>query len=57
MPDQVIVCTDCKSEFIFNEGEQKFYAARDFEQPKRCKECREKRKQRIENLKSKGKSR
>lgn len=44
MPDRPIVCADCGGEFAFTERDQAFYAERGFEPPKRCKECREKRK-------------
>ena len=44
--DKVIKCTDCGEEFIFTAGEQAFYAEKGFNnEPKRCKPCREKRKQ------------
>lgn len=44
--DKVIKCTDCGEEFIFAAGEQAFYAEKGFNnEPKRCKPCREKRKQ------------
>ena len=44
--DKVIKCTDCGEEFISTDGEQAFYAEKGFNnEPKRCKPCREKRKQ------------
>ena len=44
--DKVIKCTDCGEEFISTAGEQAFYAEKGFNnEPKRCKPCREKRKQ------------
>lgn len=39
-----IKCQDCDKEFIFSEAEQKFYQEKNFEQPKRCRLCRNKRK-------------
>ncbi len=46
MPDKILVCEDCKKEFVFTEGEQEFYKERGFEnEPKRCPECRKNRKQ------------
>ena len=42
--DKVIVCQDCGQEFTFTEGEQKFYAERNFAEPVRCKACRDARK-------------
>ena len=37
-------CVDCGDGFLFSKGEQKFYQAQELEVPKRCPECREKRK-------------
>lgn len=42
--NKVIKCQDCGEEFIFNEGEQEFYNKKGLTEPKRCKSCREKRK-------------
>lgn len=45
--DKTIVCreNDCKKEFVFTAGEQKFYAEKGFNnEPTRCPECRAKRK-------------
>lgn len=43
--DKTIVCRDCKNEFIFTAGEQEFYLQKGLDnEPKRCKECRIKRK-------------
>ena len=44
MPDIQITCADCSQPFDHTEGEQKFYAERNFSAPKRCKPCRQKRK-------------
>jgi DNA replicative helicase MCM subunit Mcm2 (Cdc46/Mcm family) len=44
MPDKTIVCQDCGQEFVFSESEQKFYEERGFQDPKRCKPCRDQRK-------------
>ena len=46
MEDKTLVCQDCGKEFIFTVGEQQFYKEKGFDNaPKRCKECRDKRKQ------------
>ena len=46
MADKTLTCKDCGAEFVFTEGEQQFYAEKGFNnEPKRCKPCREKRKQ------------
>lgn len=43
--DKTIVCLDCGKEFVFTAREQEFYAEKGFtNEPKRCKECRDKRK-------------
>lgn len=45
MADKTIVCKDCGKEFVLTEGEQEFYRSHNFTEPKRCKECRQARKQ------------
>jgi len=43
--DKTLTCIDCGREFIFTAAEQEFYAQKGFtNEPKRCKEDREKRK-------------
>ena len=44
--DLRLVCADCRGEFVFEAGEQKFYKMRGLTPPKRCTPCRTKRKQR-----------
>jgi N-acetylglutamate synthase-like GNAT family acetyltransferase len=46
MSDQTLQCKerDCGQEFVFTEGEQKFFADKGFTPPSRCKMCRQKRK-------------
>ena len=45
METKTIVCQDCGKKFEFSEREQEFYKEKGFSEPKRCKDCREKRKQ------------
>lgn len=46
MADKVLVCKDCKAEFVFTEGEQAFYQEKGFDnEPQRCPECRKANKQ------------
>ncbi len=45
MSDKKLVCQDCEKEFDFTEREQEFYAEKGFQEPKRCPECRNARKQ------------
>ena len=43
--DKTLVCQDCGKEFIFTAGEQAFYKEKGLDnEPKRSKECRDKRK-------------
>jgi len=44
MPDKELKCVQCGQMFTFSEGEQKFYAERQYTEPKRCKPCREAKK-------------
>ena len=44
MGSKFIICKDCEEEFEFTEGEQEFYKEKHFNEPKRCKECRDKSK-------------
>ena len=44
--DITLKCKDCNKEFVFTAGEQQFYAEKGFtNQPVRCKECRNAKKQ------------
>ena len=50
MADKVIVCKDCKAEFVFTEREQEFYKEKGFDnEPVRCPDCRRARKQQRNN--------
>ena len=50
--DKVIKCIDCGTEFTFTAREQAFYHEKGFDnEPKRCKECREKKKARMNSQK------
>ena len=42
-----IVCGDCGVEFWYTKGEAKFYTARNWEAPTRCKACRKSKKERM----------
>lgn len=44
MSDEVIVCADCRSEFTFTESEAAFFASKGLTKPRRCKACRQKRR-------------
>lgn len=49
-----IKCQDCGEEFIFSERDQKFYEEKGFLPPKRCRFCRNARKERHLNKKKEG---
>lgn len=52
--DKTIQCVDCGEEFLFTANEQRFYQEKGFtHEPKRCKSCREKKKQERANLENK----
>ena len=43
--DKTIICVDCNQEFVHSAEDQARYAERGFtNEPKRCRDCREKRK-------------
>lgn len=42
--DKIFICIDCKKEFTFDIGEQKFYWSKGLHNPKRCPACRKYRK-------------
>ena len=44
--DQIVNCVDCGAGFILTSGERQFYSDRKLNLPKRCPECRRKRRQR-----------
>ncbi len=50
----MIVCEDCGDSFEWSERDQKFYAGKDYEPPKRCKSCRDKRKRMFAEKKARG---
>jgi hypothetical protein len=44
--DQILICRECRQEFVFSPGEQQFFAEKGFMPPKRCSACREARRER-----------
>lgn len=42
--DRQLICEDCQQPFMFEAGEQEFFASKKFTDPKRCKGCRSQRK-------------
>jgi hypothetical protein len=43
--EQRLTCADCGREFAFGAGEQRFFREKGFDSPKRCKECRQAKKE------------
>jgi len=44
MSDEVINCADCRTDFTFTASEAEFFASKGLTKPKRCKGCRQKRR-------------
>jgi hypothetical protein len=44
LQDREIICVDCGKAFTWNRDEQAFYLSKGLREPKRCKECRLRRK-------------
>lgn len=45
MADKTLNCKDCGKDFVFSEGEQKFYMDKNFPDPIRCPDCRKAKKE------------
>lgn len=43
--EKLLECTDCKRQFLFTLDEQQFYAKNNLLSPKRCRVCRNKKKE------------
>ena len=50
--DLTINCTWCKKDFIFSVKDQKYYSNKSFDMPKKCKDCRLKKKLAFDNKSS-----
>lgn len=46
--DKMLKCQDCGAEFVFTENDQRFYEEKGFTPPKRCKNCRQNRKDKFQ---------
>lgn len=44
--DRELTCVDCKQTFTFTAGEQQFFSEKGLSDPKRCKPCRQAKKER-----------
>lgn len=47
LKDEKIKCLDCDKDFIFTTGEQRYFLSKDLSPPKRCPECRTRRRNSI----------
>ena len=45
--DKNLVCTECGQHFTFEAGEQYYFRERGYQDPKRCPECRAKKRARL----------
>ena len=41
--DELRICADCGDDFVFTDGERRFFASRDLHKPSRCSVCRKAR--------------
>lgn len=48
--DKTKVCVDCDEQFVFEAGEQQFYAERQMPETKRCASCRKRRRKPIDRV-------
>lgn len=56
--DKTIKCVDCGTEFVFTARDQAFYKEKGFtNEPKRCKACRDKKKQERKNFENNNENR
>jgi hypothetical protein len=44
LKDKRLQCLDCGTNFTFTIGEQRYFLSKGLSEPKRCPQCREKRK-------------
>jgi hypothetical protein len=52
--DRELRCADCGGNFSWSAEEQEFYRERGYEQPKRCKPCRQAKKAQREGGEQRG---
>ena len=45
--DKVLTCVECGQEYTFEKGEQYFYKSKGLFEPRRCPECRAKKRARL----------
>ncbi len=54
MQDEVITCKDCGLDFTYAVEEQRFFEEKGFQPPKRCPDCRRKKRAQKGRRPSKG---
>lgn len=42
--DKILTCAECGTQFTFTAADQEFYAARGYQEPRRCPTCRQARR-------------
>ena len=47
LKNKTIRCVDCGMDFVFTDGEQRYFASKKLSVPKRCPGCRRKRRNSI----------
>jgi DNA replicative helicase MCM subunit Mcm2 (Cdc46/Mcm family) len=52
--DQHLTCADCGHDFVWTAKDQEFFREKGYQQPKRCKECRQAKKERREDYDRRG---
>jgi Probable zinc-ribbon domain len=43
--DKELTCADCGGKFLFSAKDQEFFAEKGFQEPKRCRDCRQAKKE------------
>jgi DNA replicative helicase MCM subunit Mcm2 (Cdc46/Mcm family) len=43
--DKELTCSDCGGKFLHSAKDQEFFAEKGFQEPKRCKDCRQAKKE------------
>ncbi|MFL6335293.1 MAG: zinc-ribbon domain-containing protein [Pyrinomonadaceae bacterium] len=43
--DKELTCADCRGKFLWSAKDQEFFAEKGFSEPKRCKDCRQAKKE------------
>jgi hypothetical protein len=44
LKDKVLICSDCKKQFVFTIWEQKLFGQKGWAEPRRCPVCRQRRR-------------